>query len=196
MCSSDLHPLWKDLDEKCELRGVKGHKKVFADLNQPGDIGPWDVVYCSGVIYHMPDPVHTMLQLRSLCKRYLVLTSMIVPPRMSGPDGEVVLGEGQVVFVPAISGVTKSVCAAHLDALDIKIFGVNLNEPFVWHYGDTGPSRAGENSIHGSGVNYGPWWWLFTEEFVERLLTLAGFRVLDREETWAARAVSFLAERV
>jgi hypothetical protein len=177
------HPLWKDLDDKCERRGVRGYKKVFADLNQPGDIGPWDVVYCSGVIYHMPDPVHAMLRLRSLCRRYLVLSSMIVPPQMSGPEGDVVLGEGQVVFVPAIGGVTKSACAAHFDALEIKIFGINVDEPVVWSYGD-------------SGVNYGPWWWLFTEEFLEHLLNLGGFRVLNREETWAARTVSFLAERM
>ena len=106
-----------------------------------------------------------------------------MPPRMSGPDGEVFIGEGPVVFIPAISGVTKSACAAHLDALDIKIFGVNLDVPFVWCSGS-------------SGLNYRPWWWLFTEEFVERLLNLAGFRVLDREETWAAQPLSFLAERV
>src|SRR5271166_6434693 len=78
------HPLWKDLDERCESKGVTGYRRIYADVNQPADIGPWDVVHFSGVLYHVPNPVHTMLRVRSLCTRYLIISSMIVPPRIKG----------------------------------------------------------------------------------------------------------------
>ncbi len=49
---------------------------VQGDVNDPGipaRLGAFDVVFCAGVLYHVPDPIHTLNQLRRLCRRVLIL---------------------------------------------------------------------------------------------------------------------------
>jgi SAM-dependent methyltransferase len=57
------------------------------DLNDPR-LGEWagtyDVVFCSGVLYHVPDPIFTLTQLRRLCTERLLLTTAsttLAPPQ-------------------------------------------------------------------------------------------------------------------
>jgi SAM-dependent methyltransferase len=50
---------------------------VQADINDPtlpDRIGEYDVVFCSGVLYHVPNPVYSIEQLRRLCRGTLILT--------------------------------------------------------------------------------------------------------------------------
>ena len=44
-------------------------------------IGPHDLVFCSGVLYHVPDPIHTIEQLRKICRSTLILDSATIPER-------------------------------------------------------------------------------------------------------------------
>ncbi|MEP6716886.1 MAG: hypothetical protein ABJC09_15045 [Terriglobia bacterium] len=171
--------LWRDFDLRCQQRGVSGYRCLQADLDDPAGIGPWDVVHCSGIIYHAADPVRMMLALRPLCSEYLIFTSMVVPPVIDNSAGRLDLTGGRAVFIPAIDAQAKAICAEHFGAMGIRVFGINDDAQFSW----LTPERK---------VDYGPWWWLFPEEYIERLLTLAGFQVLVKEETWPGRAVSFL----
>lgn len=41
-------------------------------------IGLCDVVFCSGVLYHMPDPIHTLLCLKSICREILILNTQTI----------------------------------------------------------------------------------------------------------------------
>src|SRR4051794_35704201 len=41
---------------------------VCGDLHDPGVVEPHDVVWCSGVLYHVPDPVLALRRLRSLTR--------------------------------------------------------------------------------------------------------------------------------
>jgi SAM-dependent methyltransferase len=54
------------------------------DLNDP-KIDEWagvfDVVFCSGVLYHVPNPVFSLSQLRRVCRETLILTSATLPER-------------------------------------------------------------------------------------------------------------------
>jgi len=55
---------------------------VQGDINDPtlpGRLGKVDVVFCSGVLYHMPNPLTTVEQLRALCRRTLILGSATIP---------------------------------------------------------------------------------------------------------------------
>lgn len=54
------------------------------DLNDPGfieSLAPIDVVFCSGVLYHVPDPIWTLKQLRRLTGETLILTTAIIEER-------------------------------------------------------------------------------------------------------------------
>jgi SAM-dependent methyltransferase len=57
---------------------------VQGDLNQSNvtdALGQFDVVFCSGVLYHVPDPLWTLGQLRRLCRHTLILGSATIPER-------------------------------------------------------------------------------------------------------------------
>jgi len=57
---------------------------VRGDLNDPSIdawAGTFDVVFCSGVLYHVPNPVFSLHQLRRLCRGVLILTSATMPER-------------------------------------------------------------------------------------------------------------------
>jgi len=172
-------PLWRDFERKCTERGVTGYRRLQADLVNPGEIGPWDVVHSSGILYHTPDPVRMTIQLRALCREYLIFTSMIVPELIENSAGRLDLSGGRAVFVPAIDAAARRICATHLDSAAIRVEGINMTDDVTWLTPD-GP------------VNYGPWWWLFPAAYVERLLKLVGFKILIREETIPGRAISFL----
>jgi SAM-dependent methyltransferase len=52
------------------------------DVNDPAltaTIGRCDVVFCSGVLYHVPNPVWTIERLRDLCGGTLILSTATVP---------------------------------------------------------------------------------------------------------------------
>ncbi|MCW5891247.1 MAG: methyltransferase domain-containing protein [bacterium] len=51
-------------------------------------VGPHDVVFCSGVLYHVPHPLLTLERLRSICKAYLILTTATISERRA-PQGAV-----------------------------------------------------------------------------------------------------------
>ena len=55
---------------------------VQGDLHDPdtvGEVGPHEVVWCSGVLYHAPNPVLTLQRLRELTTELLILQTMTLP---------------------------------------------------------------------------------------------------------------------
>ena len=55
---------------------------VRGDLHEPAtvaDVGPHEVVWCSGVLYHAPNPVLTLQRLRELTTELLILQTMTLP---------------------------------------------------------------------------------------------------------------------
>ena len=55
---------------------------VRGDLHDPAtvaDVGPHEVVWCSGVLYHAPNPMLTLERLRELTTELLILQTMTLP---------------------------------------------------------------------------------------------------------------------
>jgi hypothetical protein len=42
-------------------------------------VGTTDVVFCAGLLYHMPDPFTLLVRLRSICDDVLLLHSQLIP---------------------------------------------------------------------------------------------------------------------
>jgi SAM-dependent methyltransferase len=76
------------------------------DLNDAAFVralGPHDVVFCSGVLYHVPDPIWTLKQLRRLTRETLILTTAIVE-ELAAPHA--------AVLFPYMDGDTRRRLAA------------------------------------------------------------------------------------
>lgn len=55
---------------------------VQGDVNDPAlieQVGACDVVFCSGVLYHVPNPVWALERLRALCRGTLILATAAIP---------------------------------------------------------------------------------------------------------------------
>jgi SAM-dependent methyltransferase len=116
------------------------------------EAGPHDVVWCSGVLYHCPDPVHTLRCLREVTKRTLVLISATIP--------EVPWKRQAAVFFP---GLPESERHAY-DRAFTATSGI-------------GAPRLGLTTPFDPGETYGNWWWGLTPSAVRAMLQVTGFEV-------------------
>lgn len=65
--------LWKKFYERCSKEGVKCGRSIQANVDAsdfPSKAGLYDVVHCSGIIYHCPNPLYTVSQLANIQKTY------------------------------------------------------------------------------------------------------------------------------
>lgn len=71
----------KEFDEERERRGsrvefVAGDATSLEGLSR---VGTFDVVWCFGVLYHVPDPFGLIRSLRNVCHRTLLLETLTIP---------------------------------------------------------------------------------------------------------------------
>lgn len=77
----DVYPESEKFIEEKRRRNSK-IRFVQGDINLPevtDAIGIQDVVFCSGVLYHTPDPVHMLLRLHAICGETLILNTAAIP---------------------------------------------------------------------------------------------------------------------
>jgi hypothetical protein len=169
---------WQKFDERCRQLRVSGYSKFVGSIDDPHLLertGRYDFVHCSGVIYHCPNPVWTIRQLRAMTGRYLLLNSMTVPQRITNTMGEIEFGQGQCLFIPAADPKKRAVVEEHFS--DIKL---RLHDIQWW---------SGENP------NYSPWWWLWSAETLAQMVESAGFRILKKAPSWEGYADFVFAEK-
>lgn len=177
--------LWADFDAYCRARDVTGYGRAHLDVVElPDDCSglTHDVVHCSGIIYHVPDPYRVLANLHRLTREWLILTSMVVPEHIDNAAGTVEFPAERAVFVPALGEATRAVVARHFDALGLQVGGINQELTEAWRWPDGTP-------------NYGPWWWLLSPAHLRALLRVAGFEIADECWSWEQRSYSFLARR-
>ena len=181
MTPSD-HRLWHEFDQRAKSAGVTEYRKVQGNLDDPtlpDGVGAFDFVYCSGIIYHAPNPLYTLTRLHALTTRYLLLVSMTVPKRVSSEVGEISFSNGRTIFLPAVDASTKAILARHFKSLGINLSGIS-DDQYPW----------------ASLSAYGPWWWLWTPDTLCKMLQVTGFRVIETHETWVDRAHGLLCEKL
>lgn len=187
------HPFWKDFEERCRERDLENYRKLQEDVNRldPDQTGTFEMVHCSGVLYHMPDPVSTILRLRSVTERYLILSSAVVPDRITTSEGaDLHLPSGCALFVPALGGAVAEALRQHWSACGVELPGVGRGRVNPWiRFGQ------GDKESRMGHFDYGPWWWFFTERSLEGMLQTAGFKILDKHAAWGSRGMSYLCER-
>ena len=175
--------LWRAFEKRLAEKALSGYRKKVADLLSPDpaiQIGCYDMVHCSGVIYHLPEPLRLLRNLRSITTERLVIGSMIVPEVIKNRAGKLDLRGGQALHVPSLSGSAKAVIACHFEQLNMRIHGITPNMDAQW-------------SIDGQ-PNYGCWWWLITPHLLRSMVETVGFRVVAQSEEWKGRSIALLCE--
>jgi len=124
---------------------------VQSDINDPAlpdRVGEFDVVFCSGVLYHVPNPVFSIEQLRRLCRGTLILTTASVLERET-PHA--------AVFLP------------YLDVAERQRLDFDFSAP---------ARKRGLDSAVVEHRGYANWLWLPTASCVRAMVRFAGFEPL------------------
>ncbi|MBI4224905.1 MAG: methyltransferase domain-containing protein [Candidatus Sungbacteria bacterium] len=106
--SVDIYPESAKFSEEKERRNSK-IQFVQGDINLPDvtdTIGICDVVFCSGVLYHTPDPVHMLTRLRVICGETLILNTASIP-EMPGI-------RNAAVFYPFLNAKQRKIWNRHI----------------------------------------------------------------------------------
>jgi hypothetical protein len=174
--------LWDRFRERCREEGVEGYRCVRADINAPGvaeRVGTYEVVHCSGVIYHCPEPLYSVRQLCSICSDTLILGTATMPEVVSNSAGTVETAPGSALFVPAMTQTQKAVLGEFLRQVGANgAVGVNCPIASDWDLND-----------------YAAWWWFFTRDYAAALLEVSGFEVQDVASIWEGRATLYYSRR-
>lgn len=172
--------LWRLFSERLDQLGVDQPTCIQRNIDDEetiSELGDFDVVHCSGVLYHCPEPLHTLKRLRAITNETLILGTATMPERVETTAGSVTLAPGGALLVPAMSFAQRAVLGEWLlDNGASMAIGVNHPIESDWALND-----------------YGAWWWFFSPDYVAALLGVAGFKVVDLASYWNGRATLFHA---
>ena len=128
---------------------------VQGDLHDPATLaaaGTHDVVWCSGVLYHAPNPVQTLERLRAACGSTLLLATEVLPDLPGVP--------GACVLYPALDDAGRRAYAA---APGGEALGVT--SPYDpaqgygnWFWGITPSALDGLLKVAGFAAPDARWW--------------------------------------
>jgi len=172
------HMWWQKFEERRTSLNVPDVRCVSGDIINVVETTsqtPHDVVHCSGVLYHMPDPLRLLTALRKLARRHVILTTVVSQARYENEEGVVDVPAGGMLFVPGLGARERAVLRLHWTRVYGQDAAIATFERAIWSVGD-----------------FGPWWFMPTVPALEGMCRAAGFDVLDSAPTWAGNAQTLL----
>lgn len=135
-----------------KVRFVQGDLHDAAAREQ---VGKHDVVWCAGVLYHCPNPVHSIECLKEMVAETLVLITATAP--------ELPGVQNAAVFFPGLSRRQGKAWSRAYDAA----LGGGQHE------------RLGLSTPFDPAESYGNWWWGLSPSAVEGMLVACGFEIAE-----------------
>lgn len=176
------HELWQAFEERRQALRIPEVRCVSGDVQQlveSADDLQFDVVHCSGVLYHLPDPFRLLVALRKLAREYLILSSAVTATRVEGEAGVLDIPQAAALFVPALREREREIVRGYWQRfVGGTALGLTSDIP-VWNPDD-----------------FGPWWWLPTTAALTALCETSGFHCEATALMWNNNAfVQLLAVR-
>lgn len=183
------HHLWRYWHEETGRQNIGGIEEFeganIDDPRLPDLIGTWDIVHSTGILYHVPNPIHSLLNIRRAARRYLILNTVVVPEVIENDAGRLVFPACSVAFFPALRAEERAVLARHYREhlnLDLEPLAPASADGAIMPY------------MQGGQASYYPYWWIFTVPSFEAALATLEMRVRERW-TWNRHAHFVLLER-
>jgi hypothetical protein len=167
--------LWSLFEERRRALKLPDVRCISGDILTLDEAMPglqFDVVHCSGVLYHMPNPMLFLAALQKLAGRYLILTSSVTSTKIRNKKGVLDIPDGAVLFIPALSTTERAILKFHWEKVATAI---GLTTEVEWR-----------------PFNFDPWWWLPTVESLKAMCTVAGFHCEDGAYCWNKNAYTLL----
>ena len=168
--------LWAKFRDRMVERGIANIRCISRDVCQLTDrdiTEPFDVVHCSGVLYHYPNPLVMLAILRRITREHLVLTSAVTQTVIENEQGRYELPPSGAVFIPALSDSERSILKTYWQQHGISALGLTERCDF-------------------NIDRFAPWWWLPTSTAMTAMCRAAGFTVRDAAPTWGGNSYTLL----
>lgn len=181
---------WDIFHKKCESENIKDYQCIDqADINDPGlleKVGQYDFVHCTGIVYHLPNPVWGIQNLSTVVKEYLIINTVIVPPKIDTEHGTLEFKGSLAVFMPGLS------------PLERRIFNSYYMNKFKTDIDYMAPTLDAVNPscpwFEDGKATCWPYWTLFTAESFTALVKMMGFEILDTA-LWEDHALALFARK-
>jgi hypothetical protein len=155
-------PWWPQVRERLTSRGVGECKFISGDI-MTSEVSTYDIVYSSGVLYHLPAPIPYLARLRQMTREYCILTSTTIPTRLTVDREELHFPSASTLVVPALAGRERQ--------LVVEWFKRRGRDDVTYTEMDFGGLR--------NLTNYYPNWFIPTVAAFKAMATCAGFEIVD-----------------
>lgn len=155
-------PWWPQVRERLTGRGVGECKFISGDI-MTSEVTTYDVVYSSGVLYHLPSPVPYLARLRQMTRDYCILTSTTVPTRLTVDREKLQLPSASMLVIPALAGRERQ--------LVVEWFKRRGRDDVTY----TEERFGGLRNL----TNYYPNWFIPTVAAFKAMAICAGFAIVD-----------------
>jgi len=164
--------LWQHFEERMKDSGISEYGCLPGNICEFRDT-VFDVVHCSGVLYHHPSPMMILDALHRVTREHLVLTSAITQETIKNELGTYRVAPSGTIFIPALDAGERAILGRYWEDAGAEIDGIH---------------HAAEFSVD----EFGPWWWLPTGYSLLAMCRAAGFDVLDEGHAWNDNAYTLL----
>jgi hypothetical protein len=147
----------------------------------------FDLVHCTGIFYHLPNPVEALRTLDRVVRDRLIINTVTVPDRIENEEGRLDFSGNVALFLPGI------------DARERAILRVHYQRKFGWSIDDVAPpldAQAGAKMPYMADGQFScwPYWWLMSDSCFRSLLRLMRYRI-EAEWKWADHCLACLCSR-
>jgi hypothetical protein len=180
---ADLHPTthfeWDVFRRKCASLGMPAFEEFGGiDITSPESlkrIGKVDVVYSTGILYHLPSPPDALWSLRSIVGEYLITNTINFPNEVTNEFGTIRLPDCGVLFLPAMTDVERKVIGRHYR----DRFGWRPGWKDIDHMAPEPGNPEKPNYVQDGRLSFQPNWFYYSDHAFRTLLHLCGFTIVD-----------------
>jgi SAM-dependent methyltransferase len=153
---------WRLFEERMRELAIPAVNRISGDvmaLVETNSCPQFDVVHCSGVLYHIPDPLRLVAALRKITRDYLILCSVVTATKVESDHGALALPQAAAIFIPALQERERTILSSYWrQFVGDQALGITAPQ-LSWQLDD-----------------FSPWWWLPTVDALKSICTVAGFR--------------------
>lgn len=162
---------WQKFDERCAELGVEDYKCTNIDIcnvSSLSDVEKFDFVHCSGIMYHVSDPIQFIQNLMTVTGEYLLISSMTIPDVIDNSKGQLLTPEGSGHLVHMMPDNARDILAEYLISKGMKADIVERKKP--------------SQLFHDNGtVRTGPWWWIYSPATMDAMCEMCGLEIIKRD---------------
>ncbi|WP_422001451.1 hypothetical protein [Reyranella sp.] len=186
---------WDLFRQKCALLGLPAFREV-GDLDIRSResltrLGQVDVVYSTGILYHLASPPDALWALRAIVGEHLITNTITFPGKVTNEFGTVALPDCGVVFLPAMTEAERRVIGKHYQ----DRFGAHPGWKDIDHMSPRPDHREAPQYVEDGELSCGPNWFFYSDNAFRALLRVCRFEILD-EYKWRDHTLQLLCRPV